>query len=310
LPDEPVPGADATAAAAERVAGSPDLGRALQALTDAYGRAAGASVASLAAGGWSGAPIGETWIYEAGPASADSLMLEELVGGLREVSGSPLEPDRDFEWRSRHHRGSSFDFIGLRVRVGGLPRAALCAALPEPADPPDDLVDLTRHFGSLASLCLLGEGSDEVASGRAARPLATCLDPGEITAALASEVSRCGVSHESLSLCFINFGTAGVNEAKVLERLMGLIGHTVAEAGHPYDFVGRVADAELLVVMPGANHDDGVATARHLMRVARLSLSAVLDDRVQPVFRIAEWDRGERADELLRRGQTEVRDRS
>ncbi len=88
---------------------------------------------------------------------------------------------------------------------------------------------------------------------------------------------------------------------------MAIMGQVVAEAGQPYDFVGRFSDSELLVVMPGADHNSGVATARHLMRVARLSLDATIGDHVPPVFRIAEWDRSENADELLGRASTEVR---
>lgn len=309
MPERERSGGAGPEAAAEVVAQSSDLGRALQALTDEYGRAAGASVAILVVGGGPGEPIRETWLYEPGPASPDVLMLDDLLQELRERSGSSVEPNDDVVWKARGEGASSFDFIGLRVRVGGVPHAALCAALAEPADPPDELIDLTRQFGSLASMCLLGEESVNGAGHRPRPPLGSCLDEPAIKATLAAEVSRCALSREPVSLCFINFADTDLTGAAGIDHLMALVGQAVAEAGQPYDLVGRLGDAQLLVVMPGADHNDSVATARHLMRVTRLSLSPMLGSYAQPAFGIAEWDRREDADQLLGRGSTEVRSR-
>ena len=294
------------AGSVQAVANSADLDEALQALAAEYGGSVGASTAMLATGGWQGTAVGQSWLYETTPDGPDSAALESLVAELRAGAGSALDPGTDFMWKSRREGGSTCDYVGLRVRIAGLPGAALCAALEAPADPPDPLVELTRRFASIASICLLSAASDHDGGGHAGAVTASCLEQGEIRGALASELSRCGLSREPVSLCFVSFPDSAAS-GSAIGRLMAIMGQVVAEAGQPYDFVGRLSDSELLVIMPGADHNSGVATARHLMRVARLSLDATIGDHVPPLFRIAEWDRSENADELLGRASTEVR---
>src|SRR3954471_24168267 len=113
----------------ETIAASADRSSALQCVTDEFGRAAGASAALLALGGWNGVPIGATWVYEASPGPDNHAILDELVAQLRQPSRSGLEPVSDVIWRTEHRGNADRDFIGVRVRAGGVPLAALCAAL-------------------------------------------------------------------------------------------------------------------------------------------------------------------------------------
>src|SRR3954447_11986675 len=113
----------------ETIAASADRSRALQCVTDEFGRAAQASAALLALGGWNGVPVGATWVYEASPGPDNRAILDELVAQLRQAPGSQGEPVSDVIWRTEHHENADRDFIGVRVRAGGVPLAALCAAL-------------------------------------------------------------------------------------------------------------------------------------------------------------------------------------
>jgi hypothetical protein len=296
-------------AAVRAVSSNASLEPALQSLVDEYGRATGASAAILAMDGSKAMPIGATWLYEASADTADTpdgAVLEEMARELRDRDEPELDPGRSVEWRSREEGGATCDFIASPVHVRGLPPAALCAALAEPADPPDAVAAVTQDFAALAGLCLLGHqltGAPE-AESLATRP--SCLEPDAIRKALAAELSRCGLSREALSVCFVTVSAGETAESSSQDRLTAILGQVLAEASQPYDFVGQVDD-ELLIVMPGADHNGGMATARHLMRVARLTLGSTGGEGLRPIFRIAEWDREEDADALLRRGRTEVR---
>jgi hypothetical protein len=288
------------------IAGAPDRDSALQGIVDELGREASASSALLAVGGWGGVPIGETWLYEASPWAGARFVLDELVERLRETEDSALDRGGDVQWRSRSDDGATCDFISVRVRRGGLPRLVLCAALDRPADPPEPVVSIIRHFGALANLCLL---DDESPPAGLAPPARALIGP-EVRTVIDAEISRCGLSGEPISLCFVSV-TPGADMVaewpRVEERIVAVLGQVLAEAGQPYDVVGCLGPSELIVAMPGADHNDGVATARHLMRVTRLALGAITTGRVETVFRTAEWNRRDEIAELLGRARTEVR---
>ncbi|HEX3668777.1 MAG TPA: hypothetical protein VHY55_06430 [Acidimicrobiia bacterium] len=291
------------------IAGAADRDGALQGIVDEFGRAAGASAALLSVGGWGGVPIGGTWLYDGGPWEGDVSVLDELVEHLRDGPESALEPGGDILWRSRTDNGSTCDFISVRVRRGGLPRIALCAALDEPADPPEPLVHIVRHFGALASLCVLDDGLDVEPPPAALAVLPQALSPLEARSAIDAEISRCGLSGEPISLCFVSVSQGSHPAAdwpRVEERVVAVLAQVLAEAGQPYDVVGRLGVSELVVAMPGADHNSGVATARHLMRVTRLALGAISTDRIGTAFRTAEWNGRDQVDELLSRSRTEV----
>ena len=292
------------------IAGAADRDSALQGIVDECGREAGASSALLAVGGWGGVPIGGTWLYEASPSEGARFVLDELVERLRESSDSALEPGGDVLWRSRNDGGATCDFISVRVRRGGLPRMALCAALDHPADPPEPVVSIIRHFGALASLCLLDDGGEDESRPAGLPPTVRALSAPEVRSAIDAEISRCGLSGEPVSLCFVSV-TPGADMAadwpRVEERILAVLGQVLAEAAQPYDVVGRLGESELVVAMPGADHDQGVATARHLMRVTRLALGSITKLPIGTVFRTAEWNRRDEVDELLRRARTAVR---
>jgi len=290
--------------ALETIAASADRSGALQCVTDEFGRAAQASAALLALGGWNGVPVGADWVYEASPGADNRPILDELVGQLRQAPGSQSEPVSDVIWRTEHRGNTDRDFIGVRVRAGGTPLAALCAALDRATVRPERLIELARNFAAMAGLCLIGGELGGRPHLGARNPFAISLDERGLRAAIAGEIARCGISGESLTLCHLGVPAlaefSGENGEQA--RLISVLGQIVAEAGQPYDFVGQVNSSELVVVIPGASHDDATATARHLMRITRLALRSMTEQHeVRTEYRLTEWDRGEDVEALLGR---------
>jgi GGDEF domain-containing protein len=300
--------------ALEAIAASADRSSALQSLTDQFGRVAGASAVVLAVGGWNGTPVNSNWRYDVpGALRADTReTLQELIDRLREPSPGALEAISDVVWRTKHETGMTSDFIAIRVRAGGVPLAALCAAVEEASMPPGQLIDVARDFAALAALCLIGGELGGRPRQGARNPLAISLDERELRAALGAEITRCAVSGEPLTLCIVDIARlAEITEDNgdgSASRLLALLGQVVAEAGQPYDLVGRVDSSGLVVVIPGADRDDALATTRHLTRVTRLALGTRGERDVQGAFRILEWDGREDVEDLLARARSGAED--
>src|SRR3954447_1956683 len=85
----------------ETIAASADRSGALQCVTDEFGRAAQASAALLALGGWNGVPVGATWVYEASPGPDNRRILDEPGAQARQAPGSEGEPVRRVNWRTQ-----------------------------------------------------------------------------------------------------------------------------------------------------------------------------------------------------------------
>jgi len=152
--------------------------------------------------------------------------------------------------------------------------------------------------------------SDSQNSTRAQIRARDCLSPSELAMRLDEEISRAGRHRTALSCLLVSIDDvhelARAHGEELPGRALAYLGAALGRQLRRFDRVGRSAEGELLVVLPGADERRGEIVARRAL--GRLHAVKIEVEGVRSPLRIsvgiAAWREGWTAEQLL--AQTRV----